>query len=118
MRPLEARSFTDQIYVSPDTVGGVALAQTAVLLDYPTGAKIARLSLASSIAGFSAVINPVSTAVSLPSTTLSGGAGTTLSSGWNICFSVDKMFLIPTGSTGYSLISPSSGYVSIEFWKY
>ena len=114
MRPLEARSFTDSIYISPDTIAGTALAQTALAFDYPSGARIGRVSLCSSIAGFSAVLNPASTGAILPGSSLA----TTLSSGWNICFNHDKLFLIPGGTTGYSLVSPSSGYVSVEFWKY
>ena len=118
MRPLEARSFTDSIYVVPDTIGGTALAQTVQIFDYPTGARVMRLSVASSISGFSAVINPVSTNVAFPTSALSGATGATLSSGYNICFNNDKLLMIPAGSTGYSLLSPSSGYVSIEFWKF
>ena len=118
MRPLEARSFTDSIYVVPDTIGGTALAQTVQVFDYPAGARVMRLSLMSSIAGFSAVINPVSTNVALPTSALSGAAGATLSSGHNICFNGDKLLQITAAATGYSLLSPSSGYVSIEFWKF
>lgn len=109
---------TPQVPVAPDTVLSLLLtAATAQAFDYPTGCDLVRVTPGSTATGFETIyFNPASTAATVPTT---AGAVTTASSGLNIAVSLgdSKMFQIPGGSTGFSLVSVSSLAVSVEFWS-
>lgn len=104
--------------VAPDTVLALLLtAATGHAHDYPSGADLVRVTPGSTATGFHTVyFNPASTQATVPTT---AGAVTTSSSGLNIAVALgdSKMFQIPGGSTGFSLISPSSLSVTVEFWS-
>lgn len=108
-----------QIPVPPDLVAYAALAgATAEAYDYPTGANIIRLSgVTTAAAGFGFAFNPISSAAQWPA---ADSTGTTASSSLlNIIVPAgeSRMFQIPGGSTGFSLVSGTSGIVGIEYWK-
>ena len=62
------------------------------------------------------VFNNGTTSAVWPSTS---HAGTTVSSGLNaMVHGNDSMiYQVPGGSTGFSLVSPTSGIVTMEYWK-
>ena len=104
--------------VIPDTVLSVQLtAGTAQAFDYPSGADLVRVSMGSSVAGQGVVFfNPSSTGAVLPTTL---GAVTTATSGHNIPITqgAPMAWQRPRGSTGFSLIAPSSFQACVEFWS-
>lgn len=108
----------DQIPVLPDTVGQRVLAGgTGEAVDYPTDTDVVRLSAATTASGvYGFVFNPSSTAAAWPADDQSS---TTASTGLNIVVppGESRIYQRPSGSTGFSLISGTSGIVSYEFWK-
>lgn len=107
------------IPVIPDTALSLLLtAASAQAFDYPTGTDLFRISAASTAAGVSGPVafNPSSTAAAVPTTS---GAISSSAGGQNILLSAGdaRMYQRPRGSTGFSLISPSSMSVSVEFWS-
>lgn len=102
---------TDQIPVPPDTVG-VAIISTALAVvaqDWPADAQLVTFG---STMGFFA--NMRSTHANVPST---NQAGTTVSSGLQEYLQSGVTYQIPGGSTGYSLVAPTSGVVTLSFWR-
>lgn len=102
---------TDLVPVPPDTVG-VAIISTALAVvaqDWPSGAQIVTFG-----ATMSFYANLGTTSVNVPSTNQSG---TTVSSGLNEYVPPGATYQIPGASTGYSLTSPTSGVITMSFWR-
>lgn len=114
MRGFGARNPLDNVSVPPDTVQTFVLAGAAgQSIDFSSGTQRMRLTgitTAGAQLGFYA--NLTSTGAAIPSSGLS-----TTTTGINIPIFGSREFLIPGGSTGYSLIAPSSGLVVAECWK-
>jgi hypothetical protein len=109
---------TPQTPVLPDTVLALQMtASTVQAFDYPSGADLVRISVGSSVAGQGVVyFNPSSTSVALPTT---AGTASTASSGLNIPITAgeSRMYQVLGGSTGFSLIAPTSVQACVEFWS-
>lgn len=122
MRSFAARF--EMVPSTPDTVGAAVLAAgTGEAYDYPSNTDLVRISVASTELTtlgasyqYAAAFNPSSTAATWPTT---DQAGTTASSGLNIIVTsaFPKIFQVPRNSTGFSLVSPIAGRVSMEYWK-
>jgi hypothetical protein len=112
MRQLSAANEPDSTLVS-DTVATVVISSAGAVVaqDYPSGAHYMHLS-----ATMGLYINFSSTGVLIPTASLSA---TTSSSGLSIRHNSghEHFYRIPAGSTGYSIISESSGVGTIEFWE-
>jgi hypothetical protein len=104
----------------PDTVLSLQLtAATGQAFDYPAGCDLVRVSMGSSVAGQGVVyFNGGSTGAVLP-TTLGVIAGTTLTTGHNVPITqgMAQTWQRPRGTTGFSVIAPSSFQVCVEFWS-
>lgn len=105
--------------VLPDTVLALQLtANSAQAFDYPTACDFVRLIAGSTLTsgGPAVMFNPSSTQATVPTT---AGAVTTASSGLNILVpqGVAMVFQRPRSSTGFSLVAPTSAFVSAEFWS-
>lgn len=112
MRAYSALHPTEQIPISPDTVGAaiITTALAVVAQDWPAGARFVSFD---STATFYA--NLASTGVNVPTT---NSTGTTASSGLNEISAGHLVRQISTGlSTGYSLTAPTSGVITASFWK-
>ena len=109
---------TPQVPVIPDVVLALQMtAGTGQAFDYPTGTDLVRVTVGSSVAGQGvAFFNPSSTGAVLPTTP---ATATTNTSGHNIPITPGegRMYQRPRGSTGFSLIAPSSVQTCIEFWS-
>ncbi|HEX6992366.1 MAG TPA: hypothetical protein VF151_10790 [Gemmatimonadales bacterium] len=106
--------------VAPDTVDTIILAAgVAQAADWPTGTHIARLTAVTTGAGgpMRSYFNAYSTKAAIPasgssaSTTGAGGTGV------NMPVLNERTIQIPGNSTGYSVVSPTSGYFHIECWR-
>lgn len=108
----------DQIPVFPDTRLSLLLtAATGQAFDYPTGTDIVRITAGSTASGFGTVFfEPASTAAALPTT---GAIITTAATSGALVITQgeERLYQRPRGTTGFSLISPTSSYVSVEFWS-
>ena len=104
-----------QIPVPPDTHSTFLLAAaTAQAIDFATGTQLIRATgLSSAGAQFNFYINLNSTAAALPT---SGTTATTGSTGVSVPVLGTREFAVAS-STGFSVISPTSGYVHVECWK-
>jgi len=102
------------VEVPPDTVHTMILAGgTAQAIDLTTGTNIMRLTgLTTANAQLNFYANLNSTGASVPSS-----GATTASTAINQPVLGSRTFQIPGGSTGYSLIAQTSGYVVAECWK-
>ncbi len=111
MRVYGALNPTNLIPIPPDTVGIAVITTAAAIVaqDYPSNAQMVAFG---STMEFWA--NMLSTKANIPST---NSAGTTVSSGLNEYLSPGAIYQIPGGSTGYSLTAPTSGVISMSFWK-
>lgn len=95
---------------TPETVAIAALTTSATVQDYPAGKRFVYIDVT-----VQSYINMSSTAVHVPSasiaaTTSSSGLVHILNPGYN------QLFQIPSGSTGYSLITPSTdGVATLRF---
>jgi hypothetical protein len=111
VRSLATQHPQDFAPPAPDTVHTfVMAAATAQAADFPSTGEAHYMSINGTVAGFIAY---GSTAVAIPSTSVTSG-----SSGIE-AFSGAPGFnrRIPSGSTGYSIITPTSGYVTASFWN-
>ena len=113
---------TENAELPPDTVTSLLLAAaTAQEGDYPTGAKIMRVSARSS-GGTTAIPPPVyvnffSTLAAIPSSGTTSATNTSAgSTGVSVpVFAIPRVFQVP-GATGYSVIAPTSCWLHIEWW--
>lgn len=119
MRPLGSLHPTELIPVPADTVIRTVLtAATGQAYDYPSGAQIMRLTGLSSAGGsYSFYLNALSTGAVSATTVDSSAQSSAASSGLNYMITSGQFFQIPGGSTGFSLVSPTSGCVTVEFWR-
>ena len=122
MRTIGTLHPTEFAESPPDTVTSILLAAaTAQSDDYPSGAKLMRVSARSS-GGTTAIPPPVyvnffSTLAAIPSSgTTSATATSAGSTGVSVpVFALPRMFQVP-GATGYSVIAPTSCWLHIEWW--
>ena len=103
------------IPVPPDTHTTILLAAaTAQASDFASGTQLIRVTgLSSAGAQYNLYINLASTAAALPT---SGTTATTGSTGVSVPVLGTRDFAI-AGSTGFSVVSPTSGYVHVECWR-
>lgn len=126
MRKIGSLQPTANSPVPPDTVVTFALVastpqaqdwlssgSTVVANAAAAGVGLVRVTGVSS-AGAAMLItaNLMSTAANVPSSSLSSGGSTAA----NVLIASPTFFQIPGGSTGYSVASPTSGYVMVEQW--
>lgn len=102
----------------PDTrLSLLMTANSAQAFDYPSKCDLIRITVGSTVAGFGSIFfEPNSTGAALPTT---GGAVTTAGTSGALVITQgeERVYQRPQSSTGFSLISPTSSYVSIEFWS-
>lgn len=105
----------DQIPVIPDTVATIVTtaASAVVAQDYPSGAHLMEINAGSTRQIY---FNFSSTQAHIPAASISG---TSSSSGVQAIVSGGKplRFQIPDDSTGYSVISASTGIATVCFWR-
>ncbi len=111
MRTYGALNPINLIPNPPDTVGMAVIAAAAAVVaqDYPDNAHLVAFG---STMDFWA--NMESTGVNIPTT---NQVGTTVSSGLNEYLRPGTIYQILAGSTGYSLTAPTSGVISLSFWR-
>lgn len=119
MRTYGSLHPTEQVPLPPDTVNTILLAGgTAQAMAWPTGTEIVRFTgLTTAGALFNFMVNLFSTAAAIPS---SGSTSSTSgSTGVTHPVQGEATFQIPSGSTGFSVISHtgSSGYVYAQCWQ-
>lgn len=102
--------------VAPDTHTTILLAAaTAQASDYATDTHIIRVTgMTTAGAQLNFYANLQSTAAAIPS---SGTTATTSTTGVSIPVLGTRVFAVGSGSTGFSVIAPTSGYVHVECWK-
>lgn len=100
--------------VQPDTVTTLLLAAaTAQAIDFATGTNLIRLTgMTTGGSQLNFYANLSSTAAAIPS---SGTTATTGSTGVSVPVLGMREFAV--GSTGFSAIAPTSGYVHVECWR-
>lgn len=105
--------------VWPDTIVSKKLTAGSVeAFDLPAGVTLMRASFGSTDLGGVAHINMGSTKASAPTTAY--GQSTQGSSEFNVPIGMGdaRMYQLTTAmATGFSVVSPSSGYICIEYWK-
>lgn len=103
------------IPVPPDTQTTLLLAAaTAQAIDFADNTHLIRATgLSSAGAQYNFYINLSSTAAALPT---SGTSATTGSTGVSVPVLGTREFAVAS-STGFSVISPTSGYVHVECWR-
>lgn len=96
--------------VSPEyvAIAKISSAGAVIAQDYPDGAHLVRFG---SEAGF--FFNHASTAIAAPTTSWSASTASSLAIEY---LSNGDTRQIVSGSTGYSVTSNSSGYISLSFW--
>lgn len=117
MRAYSALQPTDQIPLQPDTKSVLLLAGGAgQSLDWPSNAHIVRFS-GISTAGVSLnfQVNLESTLAANPSSGTTTSTAT--SSGISTPVMGERTLQVPKGSTGWSAIALTSGYVTAEVWR-
>lgn len=104
--------------VFPDTVLSLQMtAGSGQAFDYPTGCDLVRVSVGSSVAGQGvAYFNGVSTGAVLPTTS---HTITTATTQLNVPITPGegRIYQRPRGTTGFSLIAPTSIQACVEFWS-
>lgn len=105
----------------PDTILGLLLTASSVqAFDWPTATDLVRVTAGSTAQGFGTIFfNPLSTSAALPTTGAVFSTGSTASSSlMNIAITqaAPIVFQRPRSSTGFSVISPTSSYLSVECW--
>src|SRR5262245_1147703 len=102
----------------PDSIAVFALAaNTGQAADYPSDAAVMRVAFSSSAgAALGGVFNGNSTAAAWASTH-TATAGTTAADSLIPAGVGEGWYQRALGSTGYSIVSPTSGYCHIEFWR-
>lgn len=106
-----------QLYeVPPDTVSTLLLgAASAQALDYSSGTQVVRLTgMTTGGAQLNFYANLVSTSAAIPS---SGTTATTSTTGVSVPVLGTRTFVLSGGSTQFSAIAPTSGYVHVECWR-
>ena len=122
MRPIGTLHPTDFADTPPDTVTSVLLAaNTAQAFDYPTDAKLVRMSARSSDGTTQTpkpfYVNMFSTLAAIPSSGTTSATNTSAGSS-GVTFPVfETRYMQVPGATGMSLCAPSSGWVHFEWWK-
>lgn len=110
MRSLQTQHPQDFGPPAPDTVHTFVMAAgVAQAADYPSTGLARYMAINGTAPGF---IHYTSTAVAVPTTSVTSG-----SSGVELFGTADDFRKIPAGSTGYSVVSPTTGYVSVSFWN-
>ena len=132
MRSYGALNPIDQIPYPPDTVETFLLASSVSQISDWAGSTVGAADAAAHLVRFSGMttgkstdegtmrfmVNLISTHVINPTSGSSITTGTTAgSTGNSMPVLGSQTFQIPSFSTGYSVISPSSGYVFAEIWK-
>lgn len=112
---------TPQHPTLPDTVLGLLLTASSVqAFDWPANTDLVRVTAGSTAQGFGTIFfNPLSTSANLPTTAAVFSTGSTASSTlMNIAITQASpvTFQRPRSSTGFSVISPTSSYLSVECW--
>lgn len=118
MRPYGTIRSNDFIPIAPDTVGQIVFAaNTPQAFAWPSSeAEYIRLQGASTAgAGLGFAANLVTTGAHWPAASI---AISTASSGLQTIVPPGGSLLMarPAGSTGFSLVMPTSGIMSAEFW--
>lgn len=110
----------DQIPSAPDTVQVVLIASSSgQAMDWAASSltQLVRVSMLTTAGALSqCFFNPNSTRASAPSSGLSTGTSTGALPSVPIP-SEGRFLQIPSGSTGFSVASLTSGYVSVECWR-
>lgn len=111
MRTYGTPNSFDNIGVAPDTVGTVVIssANAVVAQDWPDNAQLVAFG---STMGF--WLNAVSTEVNIPTTNQEGATG---SSDLNEYVEHGFRQQITADATGYSITAPTSGVISLSFWR-
>ena len=122
MRPYGSIDPLSQAPTPPDTVTSILLAaNTAQAADYPTDAKMVRISARSSD-GTTKTPAPVymnffSTLAAIPTSGTTSATNTSAgSSGVTVPIFSERVFQVP-GATGYSVCAPTSCWMHLEWWK-
>lgn len=102
---------TEGVTVPADTVGSVIGSSVGAVVaqDWPSGAHMVSIS-----GNVGAYFNAYSTAARIPST---NSVGSTAPADRNVWIEKEAIFQRPGGSTGYSFAFPSSGVVTLEFFR-
>lgn len=125
MRAIGTLHPTDGAPTPPDTVSSILLAAaTAQAMDMPSGAKMAVLtgiSTGNSTAALAVplpfYVNMFSTAAAIPSSGTTSATNTSAgSTGVSFPIIGQRTIQVPGGSTGFSVVAPSSGWVHIEWY--
>lgn len=122
MRPIGTLHPTDFADLPPDTVTSILLAaNTAQAADYPSDAKIVRISARSSDGSTRlpapVYVNFFSTLAAIPTSGTTSATNTSAgSSGVTVPVFQDRYFQVP-GATGFSVCAPSSCWMHLEWWK-
>lgn len=120
MRQIGSLHPSEGIPLAADTFACAVLAAgTHQAFDYPsTGCDIVRLSGATTAgAAYGFVFNNSSTSASWPATSQNATTAGATQANALVPPGEARLFQVPRGSTGFSLIGGSSGIVTIEFWK-
>jgi hypothetical protein len=112
MRTYGALNPTDLIPTPPDTVGAAIISSAGAVVAQDWPSTEAHLIAFGSTMDFWA--NMASTDVNIPTT---NSNGTTLSSGLNEYLRPGTIYQRIADSTGYSLTAPTSGVISLSFWR-
>lgn len=116
MRGIGSLHPTEGIILPADCVASVigTTAGVIVAMDWPSSTGPLRPDIASFAASVPFYLNEGSTKAAIPTTNTTG---TTLSSDRNVFVNQEAIYQIPGGSTGFSVAFPSSGILTIEFFK-
>ena len=113
---------TENAELPPDTITSILLAAAVGQEgDYPSGAKMVRVSARSS-GGTTAIpqapvyMNFFSTLAAIPTSGTTSATNTSAgSTGVSVPVFTPRTFQVP-GATGYSVIAPTSCWVHLEWW--
>lgn len=111
---------TERATMPPDTCVTLSpAASSAAAADWPAGANMVELrGITTGGAQLNFYVNMHSTLVAYPGAGTTSATGTSAgSSGISIPVLGQRTLQIPGGSTGFSVISPTSGLIHAEVWK-
>jgi hypothetical protein len=114
MRGIGSLHPTEGIEIQPDfQVRFLMVAGTGQAFDYPSNTKFMRLT------GVTTANLPLHFFTQLNSTgaAVSSGSATAVSTNVHQLVNGDRMFQVPSPSTGFSVVAQTSGYVVADFWS-
>lgn len=126
MKKIGTLHFSELVRVPSDAVASVTLvAATAAALDWPTStnntgnANMARIAAMTTLGvALAFVLHPSGTGAALTGSSIFSTGSSALSSNWGVIVpSGEIIFQILGGSTGFSIIAPLAGQVTIETWQ-